>query len=529
MSPAEGGPAGLPTDPSLPVILRLAAPELDRLAELITGRWPDREWATFARFGWHETPTALVVTLAAVDPPGAGDLDDAVDHVKIQAPYARRIALAAETHPLAVGIAHSHPVGAAPQPSVTDDDMDGYLAGYVADFAPDRPFVSLILAEVDGAPALSGRVHWRGAWRPVASVKAERRPDLACWPGGAPPAPPPIPPARVARLTSAFGVEAHQRLRRATVAVIGAGGTGSAAIPVLARAGVGRLVVVDDDVVSESNLERMHASTPQDVIDQVPKVVLARNHVAAIDPDCAVEAWIGRLPQPEIVEAVISADVLLGCTDSAASRLALADIARRYLVPAIDIGGLIEGADGRVTGQIVQLVRFLAADPCPLCRGMIDFARMDLELLSPAERERRREEAEARRAAARAAAVAAAGGLPGGAVAAEAVAEADPPSDPPSAPSPLPHEVPQIDTVGYITTTAGTLAAGYAIGWLTGRFDPPFERLQLNLVAEALDATDRRQRHRPDCPCATHRGHAAQAADAAPVVAPEHWEPARRV
>ena len=71
-----------------------------------------------------------MVTLAAVDPPGAGDLDDAVDHVKIQAPYARRIALAAETHPLAVGIAPFR-IRSAPrrQPSVTDDDMDGYLAG----------------------------------------------------------------------------------------------------------------------------------------------------------------------------------------------------------------------------------------------------------------------------------------------------------------------------------------------------------------------------------------------------------------
>src|SRR3546814_2690307 len=61
--------------------------------------------------------------------------------------------------------------------------------------------------------------------------------------------------------------------------------------------------------------------------------------------------------------------------------MAVADIASRYLVPAIDCGGLIEGADGVVTCQLVQIVRFLAADPCPVCRGMISPLRVEQELL----------------------------------------------------------------------------------------------------------------------------------------------------
>src|SRR3546814_1433102 len=70
--------------------------------------------------------------------------------------------------------------------------------------------------------------------------------------------------------------------------------------------------------------------------------------------------------------------------------------------------------------------------------------------------------------------------------------------------------MPQIDTVGYITTTAGTLAAGFAIGWLTGRFDPKFQRLQLDLVSRNLGAVDRPQTANPDCYCTLSYGRSEE-------------------
>jgi molybdopterin/thiamine biosynthesis adenylyltransferase len=477
-----------------PVILRAASPEFQELRRLVFRRHPEREWASFAWFGWRETPTALVVTLAALEPPRPGDVDETYDHVRIHASYSTRMALAAERHRLAVGLVHSHPSGWAPHPSDIDDDMDAYYADYFAGFAPDRPYVSLILSEIDGVTALSGRVCWRGRWQAVRHGAIERDPAVEVWPDGDRPAPAPIPPERVARFTSAFGKEAHQRLRRSTVAVIGAGGTGSAAIPILARAGVGRIIVADSDRVSESNLERMHGSRPEHAANAVPKALLAYEHVHAIDPTVTVEAYIGRLPQKEIVDAVATADVVLGCTDQQHSRWALSDVSTRYLVPAIDSGGLIESRGGVVTGQIAQLVRFLSMDPCVRCRGMVDPARVEIELLSEEERARRN---------------AAAGVGPSG--------------------RPGPADIPPIDTVGYITTVMGTMAAGYAIGWLTGRFDAPFERMQMNFVAECLDVTDRKQKRRPDCACGRLRGWADQGADEAPITAPDHWPPVQRV
>lgn len=337
------------------------------------------------------------------------------------------------------------------------------------------------------------RLEGRDAWRDAEHIFVEGEPGAEVWVAAKPPATPDIPPERVARFTSSFGEQAWQRLRKSTAIVIGAGGTGSITIPMLARAGVGRIVIVDSDHITPSNLERTHGAFPEHVAAQTLKAELARDHVRAIDPDIEVIAFEGRLPQPEIVAETARADVIVGCTDQHTSRLAVSDMARRYLVPAIDCGGLIEGANGRVTGQIIQLVAFRPDDPCPLCRGMIDPVRVKQELMSKAERERLLTQAQS------------------------------------SAPPPEAHEIPQIDTVGYITTVSGTLAAGYAIGWLTGRFDPPFERLQMNLIADCLDVTNRPQRPLPSCSCQDSRGRGDLGVHMAPFAVPDHWKPARRI
>ncbi len=473
------------------VVLRIAPPEFDELQKLLFSRYPRLEWATFARFGWRETGDALIVTLAAIDRPQDHDLNENVGHVAIDEQYSLRMALTAEKHILAVGIIHSHPQDCAPHPSSIDDDMDRYYSTYFSDFAPNRPYVSLILSVVRGQLAISGRVYWRNTWLVVTHTSSEKQ-AIDTWPGGRPPQAITYDKDRSARFMSAFGDEAYARLRRASVAVIGAGGTGSAAIEILARAGIGRLVIVDPDIIEQSNLERVHGSLPEHAQKKIPKVVVARNHVHQIDPTIEVVAWEGRLPQTEVINAIVETDIALGCTDQQHSRLALSDLAFRYLVPAIDCGVVLEGDEGRVTGQIAQFVRMLAADPCVLCREMIDPRRVAQELMSADERAQRL----------------------------IAAAEAERRGDDPD---PYWQTQRQINTVGYLTTSVGAMIAGYAIGLLTKRFDPPFQRLQMNFVARYLDVTDLPQQQRTDCSCARFRGWADQANADALISAPTHW------
>jgi len=424
-------------------------------------------------------------------------MNEFVGHVQINEPYTLRTALSAEQHPLAVGVIHSHPEDCLPAPSSIDDDMDGYYAPYFNDFAPGRPYVSLIISRVKQTLILSGRIYWRGLWHGVDKFAVETTP-VVTWRGLGANFEPLHARERTARLNSAFGIESASRLRRATVVVIGAGGTGSAAIEVLARAGVGKLILVDPDHIEESNLERVHGSLPCHAKQAVPKVEVARDHILAIDPSCHVEAIIGRLPQSAVLDAVIRADVAVGCTDQQHSRLALSDIAVRYLVPTIDCAVTLEGSDGAVTAQVIQLVRFLSADPCALCRGMIVPNMISQELMSDEERKLRRREAEQARTHG-------------------------------ENPNQYWHREAQLNTVGFLTTMAGSMAAAYAIGWLTGRFEPPFSRLQMNLLSKDLDVTDSAEIPRAECACRRIRGWSDQATAEAFLTVPLHWPEAQRL
>ncbi len=477
------------------VRLRVAEPEFSELTKLLFRRYPSYEWATFAQFGWRETPHGLVITLASLVPPKHGELDEHVGHVAIDESYTLRMALTGEKHRLAVGVIHSHPQDGVPIPSHIDDDMDTYYARYFADFTPGRPYISLIVSVVQDQLVISGRVFWRDQWSIVEHTSSERI-EIETWPAGMRPAPMKVETDRAARFASAFGEQALRQMRRSTAALIGVGGTGSAALEVLARAGIGRLIIVDPDNLDRSNLERVHGSYLDDAPKSIPKVAIAARHVRAIDPSIVVEAFIGRLPQKEVVDALVHADVALGCTDQQHSRLALSDLAFRYLVPAIDCGVVLEGANGKVTGQVAQLVRFLSADACALCRQMIVADRIKQELMS--EDEKRRRQAAAEQARQRG-----------------------------DDPNPYWRNRPQLNTVGYLTTAVGAMIAGYAIGWLTKRFDAPFERLQMNFVAKFLDVTDSPQRQRSECACGRFRGWADQANADALISAPDHWQPVK--
>jgi molybdopterin/thiamine biosynthesis adenylyltransferase len=483
-------------------LVRISEPEFSLMLATLFARYPRFEWATFARFGWRQTPLGLVLTLAALDLPTEGDLDDTVGHVIIREPYSLRVALAAELHSLGVGVIHSHPEDYETFPSTIDDDMDGYYARYFSDFAPNRPYVSLIFARShDGVLSGSGRVFLSGEWKRVEGFAVERRAirvvelhsrkrnrEVSA-----------LNLKTVERLASAFGLEAAERLARSTVAVVGASGTGSPALEILARAGVGRLIAVDPDVFAESNLERVHGSMhtdiPTDSATVLPKVEIALRHLKSINPKMDVTAVNGRVPQPAVIDLLARVDVVLGCTDKHHSRLALSDLATRYLVPVIDCGVSLEGEDGRISGQVVQIARLLPSDPCALCRGMISANRVTQELMTSEEREQRQHAAALARER---------GDDPGG----------------------YWHDEPQLNTVGYLTTLAGALAAGYAIGWITGRFDPPFGHMQMNLSAPFFDWTDALPPARPECSCRRVKGWADQGEADALVTSPSHWPPA---
>lgn len=132
-----------------------------------------------------------------------------------------------------------------------------------------------------------------------------------------------------------IGGAGQQKLKRARVLVVGAGGLGAPVLSYLAAAGIGTLGVVDDDVVALSNLQRQIVHGSADL--GRPKVESAADAVARINPHVAVECHALRLNTENAGPLVSAYDLVVDGTDNFAARYATADacaVAKRPLVAA---------------------------------------------------------------------------------------------------------------------------------------------------------------------------------------------------
>lgn len=155
-----------------------------------------------------------------------------------------------------------------------------------------------------------------------------------------------------------IGGTGQQRLLGAHVAVIGAGGIGSPAIQYLAAAGIGRLTLIDDDVVDLSNLQRQTLFGATDV--GRPKVEAAADAVKRLNPDVAVVPLRRRI-RVDARELLAGSDAVLDGTDNFATRLAVADAALGLRIP------LISAAVAGFEGQLGVFRGWESGKPCYRC------------------------------------------------------------------------------------------------------------------------------------------------------------------
>ncbi|RPH21247.1 HesA/MoeB/ThiF family protein [Buttiauxella warmboldiae] len=118
-----------------------------------------------------------------------------------------------------------------------------------------------------------------------------------------------------------IALEGQLRLLASKVLIVGLGGLGSPAALYLAAAGVGTLILADDDNVHISNLQRQILFTSAD-IDQ-PKSRVARRHLQQLNPDITLQVIGERLAGETLAQAVQSADLVLDCSDNMATRQAV--------------------------------------------------------------------------------------------------------------------------------------------------------------------------------------------------------------
>lgn len=160
-------------------------------------------------------------------------------------------------------------------------------------------------------------------------------------------------------LLDEIGVEGQQRLMDAHALVIGAGGLGSPVALYLATAGVGRITLVDNDVVDLTNLQRQIAHNLERV--GRPKAESARDAIAAINPDVLVRPVVMRVDAQALDELVPPADVVLDCCDNFATRQAINRACVAHRKP------LVSGAAIRFDGQVSVFDTRQATAPCYAC------------------------------------------------------------------------------------------------------------------------------------------------------------------
>jgi molybdopterin/thiamine biosynthesis adenylyltransferase len=129
-------------------------------------------------------------------------------------------------------------------------------------------------------------------------------------------------------LFAPIGEAGQQLLRRAHVAIVGVGATGAATASLLARAGVGRLTLIDRDFVEPSNLQRQMLFDEDDARASLPKAEAARLHLARINSTVHIDAHITDLV-PANAPTLLDADLVLDCTDNFETRYLINDLCVR--------------------------------------------------------------------------------------------------------------------------------------------------------------------------------------------------------
>lgn len=144
-----------------------------------------------------------------------------------------------------------------------------------------------------------------------------------------------------------FGAEKQELLKGASVLVVGAGGLGCPVLLYLAAAGVGRIGIVDDDVVNLTNLQRQILFTTKDLGRK--KSLAASEKLWELNPNIEVETWCERLTNSNALDIIRSFDIVADCCDNIATRYMISDAC------VLEKKTLISGSVFRFEGQVVSL------------------------------------------------------------------------------------------------------------------------------------------------------------------------------
>ena len=344
--------------------------------------------AVSTRNAFETERATVLVSVEIVQIPDSEIVSSSSAHIAWNTDNFVRLVCRAERDDLILCIAHSHPPDYF-KFSSQDDTNERELFRYAFERS-DRPetVVGSILYCPEGQ--IKARVWEKALKDPIACGKisvvgdrlrvyddSETRPFLA-------------------RQVLALGAEFVKVLRGLRVAVVGCGGTGSPTATMLARLGVGELVLIDDDLVDATNLNRMFGARQADADAGARKVDTLARSITELGLGCKVRTHFGLIFSAELRDTLKSCDVIFGCTDDHQGRMFLNRFAYFYSVLVIDVG-LHIAPGGQALKHIDARVSLLRPGvPCLLCRDEVSAERARADSVrrsNPAEYSRLKAEA----------------------------------------------------------------------------------------------------------------------------------------
>ncbi len=165
------------------------------------------------------------------------------------------------------------------------------------------------------------------------------------------------------------GYEGQQKISQAKVLIIGLGGLGSPVAMYLAAAGIGHLVLCDDDQVDLSNLQRQIIHTTDRI--GIDKVTSAKQSLEQINPEINISCINQRLDNQQLCDQILQADVVVDASDNFTTRFLINKLSVQTATP------LVSGAAIKMEGQ-VSVFNQTPQSPCYHCLYKDEGKDMDM-------------------------------------------------------------------------------------------------------------------------------------------------------
>lgn len=162
-----------------------------------------------------------------------------------------------------------------------------------------------------------------------------------------------------------IGTERLEKLQKLTIMVLGVGGVGSHCIEALARSGVGHLILVDDDKVSETNINRQSIAYQSTIHEY--KTKLMKDRIWDINSEAEVTTY-ETFVLPENIDEIFEkkVDYIIDAIDTVSAKLAVVQYAKEHGIPIVSC----MGTGNKLHPELFEIADISKTSVCPLCKVM---------------------------------------------------------------------------------------------------------------------------------------------------------------